>query len=119
MQKFITSKSVTRLIRKVKGVVYHTDPNCESLTRRGGQAEAICETDCIAYAEYLKPCLSCCPADVKLETPKKPEARELPHQVYPYKHQIIIWTCSDGREFSEEKDALWYELEITKKRLVR
>lgn len=34
---------------------------------------------------------------------------------YPIAVPVTVWECSDGREFSNEVDALRYELELFKK----
>lgn len=31
---------------------------------------------------------------------------------FPKPHQITVWECSDGREFSSETEALRYELDL-------
>lgn len=31
---------------------------------------------------------------------------------YPCRHEVVIWECSDGREFSSELEAAYHQLNI-------
>lgn len=42
-------------------------------------------------------------------------AKEATAKNYPLPHQITVWECSDGNEFTSEADALRYELELFRK----
>ena len=33
---------------------------------------------------------------------------------YPVKHEVVVWECSDGREFSSELEAAYHQLNIYK-----
>jgi len=42
------------------------------------------------------------------------KAKPTDTRVFPIPHQVTIWECSDGYEFSSEVDALRYEIELFK-----
>lgn len=106
MTKYITKAAQDRLLKTIP-VKYHHNPQCTFITRGGSEPLLLSEQDQVDFMKLLKPCSLCFPGE-------KPQ--ELPPTKFPYAHEVIIWTCSDGVEFSKETDALWHELEITKTR---
>lgn len=111
--RYITEKGLTLLLEQKKAT-YHHNPKCHYITNRGGSGILLSEKEVVDHMKQLRPCTAC--AGGKL--PAKVE--KLPPKVFPFPSTVTVWTCSDGQEFygeKGEKEALWYELELTKKRL--
>ena len=112
-KRFITDRGLALLLEKKK-VTFHEDWKCSYLTRRGGKGTELSEQEYVDSMSLLTPC-SCCCEKLVVEKPAP-----LPAINFPVKAMITVWTCSDGHEFYGDKgenEALWYELELTKRRL--
>lgn len=115
---FISEKGMARVLEH-RHVKYHSTATCIRLLQHGATASVVSDIDIAANPEYLQPCQLCNPNALpkKIKPPKGTAA--LPPTIYPRAVPVVLWECSDGREFTgeeAEKEALWYELELTKKR---
>jgi len=115
MQYFIAAKGLDRILNK-STVKYHAKADCAGLVRFGSAAIPISEQEIIDAAEFAKPCLFCVKDH---RAAKKPASKSAATNgtVWPQASIITVWNCSDGREFTKETEALWYELSLAKKRL--
>lgn len=114
MSYYMTKAQVTKVLSQTPGkeyynkVQYHKAPRCPNANKATTDMEEITEDFLLTYAGSVKPCK--CITETQAPTPNNTAAK-----VYPYAEKVVIWHCSDGRDFSSETEALWYELELVKK----
>jgi len=120
---YITENSLTKMLKK-QPVSYHHSLDC-SILKRGGETVRLTEQEVVDAGAMIQPC-KCCVEAAKKD--RKPAVRNgaklissgaIVQQIYPFPQQITIWTCSDGTEMTKESDALWHELDLTKKRVTK
>lgn len=110
MSKFISEKQYALVIEGGSGT-WHASTTCSYLTRKGSKAVELNDEDWDQLGGRLRPCPGCAGAP---KLPKEP--RTLPPTIYPTPIQITVWRASDGRDFTTENEALWYELELVRSR---
>lgn len=121
---YISESASLRLIAHSQPTCYHSKPDCWGF-KNGAKVIPLDEKDRLTYAKYLKPCKACA-AGAQTDDdhayhvpviPIKKNGHNVAAQLYPCPETITIWKCSDGRDFSDEKDALRYELDLMRARL--
>lgn len=103
MPRYISSKSLERIDKHIP-VSYHASETCGFLTKNSGEFLELSDDDMIKWKKLLKPCQRC-----HKETFTKVT------EIFPKKEMVIVWHCSDGREFSNEVEALRWELDLFRK----
>jgi len=103
MTKFISTKAFERVTRCCQAS-YHESELCGFLAKCGQEFLELTDDDLQKYKKYLKPCKRC-----------HDDTTVLIKEVWPKAEPVIIWHCSDGRDFSTEVEALRHELDIFRK----
>lgn len=89
---------------KCMPTAYHASHTCRHLKVPASEVIELTEGDLQRLKKYLRPCKACHEAQTTLIT-----------EIWPKAEQVIIWHCSDGRDFSSEVEALRYELDLFRK----
>lgn len=121
--KHVSVKAIGRVLKSIP-TKFHEDVSCSRL--KGAETMEISEEEIKKHGKYITACAVCCSPATQHRHRKGNGGHNLASavahtaaaraRVFPHKTVVTVWTCSDGREFSNETEALWYELSLRDKK---